>query len=155
MSGFRFVGVIALALAFTGCETVDLNQYMSRSNTVGAGQSANAAPDASVREQANVRQALIDPTHIPTTDELLTSNPEQVRGLIGAPSLTRAEETAEVWQYATDACVLFLFFYPDEAGDARVSYVTSSGVHQGQQTPGDQQCVAAVTHAAANGLVAS
>ena len=46
--------------------------------------------------------------------------------------------------------MLFLFFYADEADVARVTYLTSSGVHLGQATPGDQPCVEAVTRAAAN-----
>ncbi len=163
MSGIRWgrvlgraFGGLALCLSLAACTTTSLSDYIPRYSKAPAetqmGETVSA-PRANL--QASIAREHVEPDYIPSTNELMGTDAVQVESYFGSPSLRRAEQASEVWQYATDACVLFVFFYPDEAGETRVSYVTSSGSHQNQATPGDQACVEAVTRAAANAPVGS
>jgi len=151
MGGFKYFAFAVLAFVLAGCETLDLGGYIPQREATardGMGQSVTTPNASRPRRQ-------VEPDYIPDTDELIGADAVALEGFLGAPSLRRAEQASEVWQYATDACVLFVFLYPNEAGEARVSYLTSSGVHQDQQTPGDQQCVEAVARMAANAVPVS
>jgi len=101
-------------------------------------------------EVARVAPPVLEPSYIPSTDELVGASEARVRELIGSPSLVRAEQNSAVWQYRTNTCVLFVFFYPGNADALAVNYLTSSGARSGEVTPGDQACVEAVTRNAAN-----
>lgn len=54
---------------------------------------------------------------------LMGKGPAALRAMLGEPSLLRRDQGAEVWQYAGQSCVLFLYLYPDAAGAPAVSYV--------------------------------
>ena len=53
--------------------------------------------------------------------ELIGLTRADVSRLLGAPTLLRREPPAEVWQYASAACVLHVFIY-QERDDSRVAY---------------------------------
>lgn len=53
---------------------------------------------------------------VPEMAELSGQSSIAIRGLLGEPAMTRREAPAEVWQYAGQACVLDIVFYPDAAG---------------------------------------
>jgi len=96
---------------------------------------------------------VVEPEYIPRAEDLIGIDEPSAEELFGPPSLRRVDQGAQIWQYRTVQCVLFLFFYADEEEVARVSYVTSSGARSGQVSPGDQACVEVVTRAAANNAI--
>ncbi len=57
------------------------------------------------------------------SEALVGKGPEALRAMLGEPSLLRRDQGVEVWQYAGESCVLFLYLYPDAAGAPVVSYV--------------------------------
>jgi hypothetical protein len=57
------------------------------------------------------------------SEALVGKGPEALRAMLGEPTLLRRDQGAEVWQYAGQTCVLFLYLYPDDAGAPVVSYV--------------------------------
>lgn len=48
--------------------------------------------------------------------------PDAVRQRFGAPTLTRQEGTAQVWQYERNACVLHFYIYPTGNEGRTVTY---------------------------------
>lgn len=48
--------------------------------------------------------------------------PDAVRQRFGAPTLTRQEGTAQVWQYERNGCVLHFYIYPTGNGGRTVTY---------------------------------
>jgi hypothetical protein len=62
---------------------------------------------------------------------LMGKGPEDLRAMLGEPSLLRRDQGAEVWQYAGESCVLFLYLYPDDAGAPAVTYVDARLKTQG------------------------
>jgi len=57
------------------------------------------------------------------SEALVGKGPEALRAMLGEPALLRRDQGAEVWQYAGETCVLFLYLYPNAAGAPVVSYV--------------------------------
>jgi hypothetical protein len=51
--------------------------------------------------------------------------PTEVRYRLGAPSLTRREPPAEVWQYSSSACVIDVVFYPTPGGSLSAEWLDS------------------------------
>jgi len=70
------------------------------------------------------------PPRANTPGELVGLSGAEVAGLLGAPSLTRHDDPAEVWQYADGGCVLLVFLY-GPAG--KVSHAETRGVGAGAQ----------------------
>lgn len=64
-------------------------------------------------------------------EALIGKGPEALRAMLGEPSLLRRDQGAEVWQYAGETCVLFLYLYPDDSGAPQVSYVDARLKSQG------------------------
>lgn len=92
-----------------------------------------ASVDQSV-QNAPVPRAAPAIAVIPAEPEINAPQPKDVLGwstarvanTFGAATLVRNERGAEIWQYTTDACVLFFFFYPD--GDQfAVRHIDASG----------------------------
>jgi len=50
---------------------------------------------------------------------------QELIGKFGKPDFLRHEESAEIWQYRSSACVLELFLYPSANGDLQVAHVTT------------------------------
>jgi hypothetical protein len=50
---------------------------------------------------------------------------QELIGKFGKPDFLRREETAEIWQYRSSACVLELFLYPSASGNLQVAHVTT------------------------------
>jgi len=68
-------------------------------------------------------------------DTIMNLAPDTVQNILGAPSLKRAEREAEVWLYSNQICVLHLYFYPDDNGDFRLSYVETAAADSGADNP--------------------
>ena len=62
-----------------------------------------------------------------TPGELVGLSGAEVAGLLGAPSLTRHDDPAEVWQYADGGCVLLVVLYGQAGGAGRVSHAETRG----------------------------
>lgn len=57
------------------------------------------------------------------SEKLVGKGPAALRDMLGEPQLLRRDQGAEVWQYAGETCVLFLYLYPNDAGAPVVSYI--------------------------------
>ncbi len=68
-----------------------------------------------------VALALVAPT-AGASDILLGLKQQELVSLVGAPSLKRRENKAQLWQYAHDRCVLQVFLF-DDSGLDRVTHV--------------------------------
>jgi len=141
----RKLASCAAALLLAACETTSGPPPAPES-----GSSVSMPSLMPENQVAAVAPPVIEPSYIPSTDELVGASEGRVRELVGAPTLVRAEQNSAIWQYRTNTCVLFLFFYPGNGDALAVNYLTSSGARSGEVTPGDQACVEAVTRAAAN-----
>lgn len=148
--GIRAFATLALVLALVGCGAMDVPMPSFPQNR--AGTEARAPANTIIVPTSRPR---LEPDYIPRVEELVGLGEAEAEGYFGAPGLRRVDQDAQIWQYRTDACVLFLFFYPGEDGSPRVSYVTSSGAHNGETSPGDQPCVDAVTRDAVNDAASS
>ncbi len=98
----------------------------------GAGTIAD--PDTAPVPEAAPAVAVIpaEPTipevDAPAPSEMLGWSTSQVTETLGAATLVRNERGAEIWQYRTDACVLFLFFYHDGTATTVKHIDTDNGV---------------------------
>lgn len=59
---------------------------------------------------------------------------------LGSATLVRTDIGAEIWQYRTDDCVLFLFLYPGER-EMAVKHIDSRG------GPSPESCIRSVVKA--------
>lgn len=60
---------------------------------------------------------------LPTAGDFVGMSVDDVRSLIGKPTLLREEHKVQVWHYRNLDCTLFLFFYPKGAEGYRVDHV--------------------------------
>lgn len=60
---------------------------------------------------------------LPTARDFVGLSVEEVRGMIGDPSLLREDHKVQVWHYRNLDCTLFLFFYPRGAEGYRVDHI--------------------------------
>lgn len=60
---------------------------------------------------------------LPTAKDLIGLSVDEVRAMIGKPSLLREDHKVQVWHYRNLDCTLFLFFYPKGEQGYRVSNV--------------------------------
>lgn len=91
---------------------------------------------------------------VPEARELMGQRPEKLRVLLGEPSLLRKEGEAQMWQYRTASCVLFLFLYPDAGGAYSVSHLEASPTDPAAQLTKEaaaSSCLEAVARARAAG----
>jgi len=115
-AGLRAALVVAL-LALAACAPAPLPPVASR---------APAVMDL-------VPSAPKGPARANTPGELVGLSGVEVAGLLGAPSLTRHDDPAEVWQYADGGCVLLVFLYGQAGGAGRVSHAETRGAGAGPQ----------------------
>ena len=59
----------------------------------------------------------------PTEAALMGKQGSDIENLLGAPTLLRREDGAQVWQYAGERCVLLLYLYQQTDSAYRVSYL--------------------------------
>ncbi len=84
------------------------------------------------------RQSRTGPVEAPKPSDIAGKTPTTVRALLGAPTLTRREPPAEVWQYAGGACVIDIVFYPPgQAGGLRASHLDSRDLDGAAMPPVD------------------
>ncbi|MBV1795970.1 hypothetical protein [Siccirubricoccus sp. G192] len=74
-----------------------------------------------------------DPARPTAVAQLLGAGPEALRRWLGEPALRRAEGSAEIWLYASDACALDLVLYP-EAGRLRAAHAAARANGTGNRT---------------------
>jgi hypothetical protein len=113
------VGVLTLAACAGGTGSTTGSTTGPGDNSVKSGKSAAAQHGVSTREWARIVA--------PNPDDILGKEQAHVRTLFGAPDLLRKETNVEVWQYAGETCVLFLFMYENGAGAPAVSYMDARG----------------------------
>ena len=64
------------------------------------------------------------PAEEKTSLQLIGRDPAEVSALLGSPALDRREGAARQLQFAGDACVLDVFFYPDrKSGKVAATYL--------------------------------
>ncbi|MGJ3260350.1 MAG: hypothetical protein ACFE0S_12185 [Rhodospirillales bacterium] len=63
----------------------------------------------------------------PDAAEIIGWDAAALNETFGAASLIRRDLGAEIWQYRTDACVLFLFLYPGSGGALQVDHLDIRG----------------------------
>ncbi len=95
-------------------------------------------------------RAPIEPSFIPTSEDLIGVDAIEAESMLGAATLKRTDHGSEMWQYRSDVCVLFVFLYPDDDGAMAVSYLTAGAAAAGGSVPDDDACIAAAVRAAAN-----
>lgn len=82
------------------------------------------APDSgTARPPALPRPKPVAEVPLPTAEDFMGLSLEQVRSMIGKPSLVREEQNVQVWHYRNLDCTLFLFFYPKGAEGYRVNHI--------------------------------
>ncbi len=150
MQKLSIVIAVAATLALGACETTSTSSIAPASGAATGSRSAEATAPVNSPQASLSRPAPIEPSYIPTSAELIGVDAARAETLLGAPALRRLDRDAELWQYPSDACVLFVFLYPNEAGDMAVDYLTSGAVHAGDSVPDDDACIAAAVRAAAN-----
>lgn len=82
-----------------------------------------AQPATALPEPAPQTARLPEPTpeitvNAPLPAEVLGWTSERVASTLGPASLVRRDLNAEIWQYRTDDCVLFVFLYDVAGGNA-------------------------------------
>ena len=55
---------------------------------------------------------------VTTAADLVGLSETAVRGALGAPDRRRPEGEVAIWRYDSETCVVELFFYPDDGGQA-------------------------------------
>ncbi len=96
----------------------------SPSNPVQSAQ--NPSPGKAARNPQ--RSALNAPREAKrAAPKLIGMRAKEISSLLGQPTLLRHEPPAQVWQYASDDCVLYVFLYRNrrDTGRSRVRYVES------------------------------
>lgn len=66
-----------------------------------------------------------------TVSMLQNKPPSEVRQRLGAPSLTRREPPAEIWQYGSSSCVIDIVFYPTDSGTLSADWLDSRALDGG------------------------
>jgi hypothetical protein len=62
---------------------------------------------------------------VATVSMIKDQPPTEVRNRLGAPSLTRKEPPAEIWQYSSHSCVIDVVYYPNAAGSLSAEWLDS------------------------------
>lgn len=73
-----------------------------------------------------------------TMSDIKGRTPSEVRTALGAPTLTRREPPAEVWQYSGQSCVLDVVFYPPKGqttGELKADWVGSRSLDGSASDP--------------------
>lgn len=147
---FALLG-LAAALALGACETTGTSSVASPAGATSPNNAADTSvPPRPTPTASLTRPAPIEPSYIPTSAELIGAQAARAETMLGAPALKRIDHGSELWQYPSEACVLFVFLYPNEAGDMAVNYLTASAAQAGGTVPEDDACIAAAVRAAAN-----
>jgi hypothetical protein len=81
---------------------------------------------------------------VPALNELRSSSPDKIEGLLGEPSLRHRALKAEMWQYASPECTLLLFLYPTGSGAYQVTHLEASP--GGTSDSALSQCAEAAAH---------
>lgn len=76
----------------------------------------------------------------PKPSEIIGAPSSKLISALGSASLVRSDIGAEIWQYRTDECVLFLFLYPKDT-EMAVRHLESRG------GPSAENCIRAVVKA--------
>jgi hypothetical protein len=105
-----------------------------------AGQAgANAGAAKTVPSRVPQRDALTARRRAkPVTSKLIGMPAKEISSLLGKPTLRHRESPGQVWQYAADDCVLYVFLYNSRtkaADPARVRYVESRDPNTAAREP--------------------
>ncbi len=73
---------------------------------------------------------------------------DEIRTRFGSPDVTRAEASAELWQYARPGCVVLLYLYPNATAARQVTHVDELNATRADKTCVDQLAAPAARAAA-------
>ena len=110
---------VAAALLLAACATDGTSS--------GVGMSNRAL--ASVEPSTSLGSGPLTPA------SLLCVAPSALSTRLGEPAFKRSEPQAEVWQYAGQACSLFIYFYKTDSGALASSYVDARKTLGGPADP--------------------
>lgn len=134
--GWRIGGVALLAAIVASCGGPPPVRTLERGASSPPGAGASLPEGGSAR--AAPRPSRPIPADAPTPDDIAGKTPILVRGRLGAPSLTRREPPAEVWQYAGGDCVIDIVFYPPpQAEGLRAAHLASRDLDGRPLPPAD------------------
>ena len=86
-----------------------------------AGEVVNLnSPDSTIVPETDVPAMTVAPQDL-DPQLFLGQSPDELKNLLGAPSILRKEGTVEIWQYQLSDCVVDFFFY-DQAGMLAASH---------------------------------
>ena len=114
-----------MALAVSGCGLMPKGEATTTAAATPAPAPAPAVPStavARVSPQPAPLPAQPDPAPpakiYPEPAHLSGLDGSRVLALLGVPNLKRRDDPAEIWQYQTRACTLYIFLYRAAKGDA-------------------------------------
>lgn len=107
--------VLTVAIALSGCATTQPAQQVTQTAHTQAAQAAPVARGAA-------------PVPMTTARTMRALDPAGVERLIGPPTFVRQDSGATIWQYSVDGCVMDLFWYRTDAGQALV-HVEARNIH--------------------------
>lgn len=81
----------------------------------------------------------------PKPADIIGSPSSKLVAKLGSATLVRTDISAEIWQYRTEDCVLFLFLYPGES-EMAVRHIDSRG------GPSPESCIRSVVKAKLSGV---
>lgn len=123
--------VLTVAIALSGCATTQPAQQVTQTAHTQAAQAAQAAPVARGAAPVPMTTArTMRPRPVALSDEsaMRALDPAGVERLIGPPTFVRQDSGATIWQYSVDGCVMDLFWYRTDAGQALV-HVEARNIH--------------------------
>jgi hypothetical protein len=128
IAGVTLAGALAVALA--GCAARMPATAAASSAAPVRTATAPTSPGSaasSTERRAAPSASLAAPADPADDEDVMGLSPDELQSLLGQPQMVRDETGAEVWQYRTQACVLDLYLYPQEAqggaASLRVAYL--------------------------------
>ncbi|NWG46960.1 MAG: hypothetical protein HXY25_10505 [Alphaproteobacteria bacterium] len=102
-----------------GMRTGRARRLLALAGALALGACASGEPDA----VAPVPTVSLAPAEVPAAREVMGMAPARLRTTFGEPTVLRVEGEAQMWQYQTGGCVLFLFLYPGAEGRHEVTHL--------------------------------
>jgi len=128
-SGVRVLVILAMAGALAAC--------VAPGGNFGSSLSPQSV-SAPVRSAPTLQPA-------PRTESLIGLDTYGLRDVFGSPEFQRNDKNAEIWRYAGEGCMLFVYLYEDESKTLRTTFVEARA-EAGGELPVDP-CVVDVNRA--------
>lgn len=122
-----------LIVALAACTVDDGTVSSPETSTSAQGQTARVTPLPKVEPEASEINA-------PKPADIIGAPSSKLIKALGSATLVRTDIGAEIWQYRTPDCVLFLFLYPEKS-EMAVRHLDSRG------GPSPESCIRSVVKA--------